>query len=64
MTTLKPILFILLVTLAIAVYYFKSDSSTGQEDPELIDIINKVKQDPSTVNLENFKSKDQSHLDH
>ena len=57
MTAYKPILFILLVTLAIAVYYFKSDSSTGQEDPELVDIVNKVKQDPSTVNLENLNLK-------
>ena len=30
MTTLKPILFILLVTLAIAVYYFKSTATWAQ----------------------------------
>lgn len=58
MSQSKSVLILLLILLAFFIYYLKSkNSATIQDDPDLIEIVNKVNQDPSTTHLENLNLK-------
>ena len=53
----KPLILLLVAFTAIAIYYLQSNLTTADEDPELISLVKKVKQDPSVANLENLNLK-------
>lgn len=58
MISFRPLVFILFFISAISIaYFFKSDKTYIQDDPELAEIIKKVKRDPSGTNLENLNLK-------
>lgn len=57
MTKYKLIIFILLIAIGAAIFYVNFNTPNTGEDPELVEIVKKVKQDPSTVNLENLNLK-------
>ena len=57
MTKYKLIIFILLIAIGAAIFYVNFNTPNASEDPELIEIVKKVKQDPSTANLENLNLK-------
>ncbi len=57
MAKYRLIVFILLVAIGAAIFTIQSNRSNAYEDPELMDIVKKVKQDPSIANLENLNLK-------